>query len=149
MDFHGKVIQFFYVGEDPVEPYNLRHIPGKHEALLNSACYAYSHGLVQDWIAFFRSNWCHALFHDQFIDLLASLRRVLQTDKGTILVMNRVFENAEENLDNLEVSNFRREFIGTHGEKLSKTTDELIEEGVNDFLRKNKHMLSSYHVTNK
>lgn len=142
----GLVTEFVYLGSAPVEVRNLRHIPGKHEAFLNSAVHAYKKGLVADWVSFFRNEWASVLYHDHCHVLLQSLRDCLKSDKGMVMILSRVFERAENTLENQEVDEYRRGFIGPHGEHVPESTMRTIQAETTSFLKENKATLSQYYL---
>lgn len=142
----GVVSELVYLGTGPVEHRNLRHVPGKHESVLNSAAHAYKKGLVPDWIAFFRSEWACALYHDRFPALLRALRESLRSDKGMVMVLSRVFERAENTLENQDVDDFRRGFVGPHGEHLPESTVRTAQAETVAFLKDNRDTLSQYYI---
>lgn len=145
-DHYGNVTEFVYLGSARVEERNLRHIAGKHESMLNSAVHAHRKGFVVDWIAHFRADWAAVLYHDKFSSLLQALRDSLRSDKGMVMVLSRVFERAENSLDNLEVDDFRRGFIGPHGELLPEATAKTVHAETHSFLKTHKATLPQYHV---
>ncbi len=135
-----------YLGSGRVEERNLRYIAGKHESMLNSAIYAHRKGFVQDWISYFRADWAAVLYHDQCSALLKSLRDSLRSDKGMIMILSRVFERAENTSDNMDVDDFRRAFVGPHGELLPESTAKTIQAETQAFLKQHKVTLTQYHV---
>lgn len=148
MDNLGTVVDVIYIGTERVEGRNLVKIPGWHESYLNSAIHTFSTGAVHDWISFFREGWASALYHDKFYELALNLRRALALDKGALAVVEAVCEVAENSSDDQLVAGKRKEIIGSRGELLQDTTKQVIDSAALDFLRRQKNMLSRFHVPN-
>lgn len=142
--------EFIYIGEDAVEERNLSQLLGLHEALLNGAIYTYESKEVDDvhwdWISFFRGSWAAALYHDKFPSLLQAMRLTLKTDKGMLLMLQRVLEMAAQQPENLELSKHRRDFTGPRGEGLPESTVTAVAADVQDHLKLHKTVLRQYNV---
>ncbi|KAJ1433137.1 hypothetical protein B484DRAFT_478475 [Ochromonadaceae sp. CCMP2298] len=147
-DSYGTVAEFVYVGEDRVETRNLALVPGMHETYLNSAVHCHAKGFVADWIEFFRLEWACALFQDKFPVLVQALRKVLAADKGMGMILTRVFERAENAIDDQEVAEFRREFLGAHGELAPEASRHSVETEAMDFLKLHRRVLPTYYLPN-
>ena len=137
------------MGEDAVENRNLGLLPGVHESYLNSAVHAHGKGTVPDWIEYFRQEWASVVFQDRFPVLVQALRRGLASDKGMVMILNRVFERAETCNDHQEVADFRREFLGAHGELAPEATMRTIESATIDFIKDNRGLLPRFYIPNK
>lgn len=142
--------ELIYIGEEAVEERNLSQLPGLHEALLNGAIYTYeskeADDVHWDWISFFRGSWAAALYHDKFHSLLQAMRLTLQTDKGMLLMQQRVLEMAAQQPENLELSKHRRDFTGPRGEGLPESTVAAVTADVQDHLKLHKTVLRQYNV---
>mmetsp|Transcript_16681 Transcript_16681/g.28251 ORF Transcript_16681/g.28251 Transcript_16681/m.28251 type:complete len:1262 (-) Transcript_16681:1911-5696(-) len=145
-DYHGTVVEFTYLGEDAVENRNLGLLTGMNEAYLNSAVHCHSKGYVADWIEFFRREWATALYQDRFPMLVQSVRHNLADDKGMSMILTRVFERAETAVDDQEVAEFRREFLGPHGELAPEATNKHIQAEAVEFLKENHEALPHYYL---
>ena len=66
------------LGPPPVEPRNLAAGVGRQEAHLNGAWAAYERGVVDDWVAFLREDWCSAVRHDRFQGLHDALAKMIR-----------------------------------------------------------------------
>lgn len=142
----GIVSEICYAGLDTIETRNLAQLPGKHEMLLNSAVHAHSKSLVKDWIDFFREEWATAIFVDSFQALIMSVKKSLASDKGTIMLLSRIFERMESVADDLDVAEFRRTLVGAHGELIPDLTQKTIETSTMDYLRENAEFLPKFHM---
>lgn len=78
--------------------------------------------------------------------LVQSLRQSLADDKGMEMLISRIFERAESAVDDNDVSNFRRELFGAHGESIPEVTQHLVSTEVNIFLKNNSRVLTSYEL---
>lgn len=145
-DVYGTVVEFAYAGLDPIESRNFSLLTGKHEGLLNSAIYAHSNQLVYDWIEFFRGEWASALYQDNFFSFIQALKRSLHSDKGMIMLLNRVFEKADLTPGDAEVIEYRKTLTGSHGEAIPEITKKLIEAETIEYLRHNREFLTKYHI---
>ena len=138
-----------YMGEDYVENRNLALLPGLHEAYLNSAVFTHGRGYVTDWIEYFRQEWASVIFQDKFPVLVQALRRSLATDKGMLMILNRVFERAENCGDHQDLADTRREILGAHGELAPDSTLRTIETEAIEFLKENRALLPRFHIPTK
>lgn len=145
-DTLGMVSEIIYAGLEKVESHNLRLITGKHEMSLNSASSAFHKKLVDDWITFFRGNWASVLYQDNFPHLMATLKKNLQSDKGMIMLLSRIFEKAELESDNVTISEYRTALIGAHGELAPEITRKIIEVETLEYLRENKDFIPKLAV---
>jgi hypothetical protein len=143
------VVEITYVGEDAVENRNLGLLPGVHEAYLNSAAHMHGKGYITDWVEFFRQDWAAVIYQDRFPVLVHALRRSLASDKGMLVMLNRVFERAESCADDMEVADQRRELLGAHGELAPETTLRTIETETIEFLKENRALLPRFYLPNK
>lgn len=142
----GIVSTLCYLGYEPIEFRNLSLLPGKHEAYLNAAVHAHEKGHVTDWIIFFRETWTTTLYLESFHYLLQAIRRNLVSDKGMITLFSRIFERAETLDDDGDLSDFRRNIIGPHGEHVAEVTMKSVETTTMDFLRENADFLPHFYL---
>jgi hypothetical protein len=140
------VVEVAYIGTLPIEEKNLSRIAGHHEAYLNSAMYSYENGLVDHWTDFFRQNWATAIFHDRFADLVRDLRDAVQTDKGMLMILDKVFEIADSTEDDQVVADVRRKIVGDRGDQLEELTQKTIEAQTLEFVKRNKSVLTKFYV---
>ena len=145
-DLLGTVVEVSYLGEDVVENRNFTYLPGMHESYLNSAVHMHTKGYVTDWVEFFRQDWAAVVYQDRFPVLVHALRRSLATDKGMLVMLNRVFERAESCADMSEVAEQRRELMGAHGELAPESTLRTIETETIEFLKENRALLPRFYV---
>jgi hypothetical protein len=145
-DVYGTVSELVYAGLDDIEPRNLSLLPGKHEAYLNSAVHAHQMKHVYDWIEFFRSRWATVLYQDNFPNLMNTLKKNLQSDKGMIMLLSRIFEKAEVEDDIANVAKYRRSTIGAHGELAPEVTRKVVEAELLEYVRENKDFLPELFV---
>ena len=143
------MVEINYLGEDYAENRNLGLLVGMHESFLNSAVYQHGRGYVTDWVEFFRQEWAAAIYQDRFPVLVHALRKSLATDKGMLMILNRVFERAESCTDDQELADQRREMLGAHGELAPETTLRTIETETMEFLKENRALLPRFHLPNK
>ena len=135
-----------YVGVDVVETKNLGLVVGLHEAYLNSAVHSFKKGLVTDWVDFLRQPWAAAIYQEKFPMLVQALKRSLRDDKGMLMVVSRVFERAENAVDDSEVSSFRRDLTGPHGDRLPGETLQVVRDEAEGFLRAHSRVLPCYQL---
>lgn len=145
-DSYGTVSELVYAGLDLIEPRNLCLLPGKHEAFLNSAVHAHNKKYVEDWIDFFRGAWASVIYQDNFPALMTALKKNMQSDKGMIMLLSRIFEKAELEQDNVAVGEYRTVLVGAHGEMAPEITKKIIEVETLEFLRENKDFLPRLYV---
>lgn len=148
-DLLGTVVEVTYLGEDQVENRNFALLPGIHESFLNAAAHTHTRGLITDWVEFLRQDWAAAIYQDRFPVLVHALRRSLANDKGMMVMLNRVFERAENCSDALEIADQRREMMGAHGELAPETTLRTIETETIEFLKENRGLLPRFYVPSK
>jgi hypothetical protein len=137
-----------YVGLDYVEFRNLSLLPGFHEAILNNAVQSHNKGIIEDWIEFFRKDWTTAIYLHSFPKLISSLRASLASDKGMMLLMNRIFEKADMTADDTDVSEFRKTIIGSFGELIPELTKKLIYTETYEFIKENREFLPKFYIHN-
>ena len=93
VDGSGLLCEIIYLGKAPVEPRNLAAVVGRQEAHLNGAWAAYERGVVDDWVAFLREDWCSAVRHDRFQGLHDALAKMIREDEfGRDLIQQLVGE---------------------------------------------------------
>lgn len=148
-DLLGMLVEVLYVGEDPVETRNLTYLPGLHESFLNSAAHTHSKGYIADWVEFLRQDWAAVIYQDKFPVLVQALRRSLASDKGMLMILSRVFERAENTVDEQELSDVRREILGAHGENAPETTLRTVETETIEFLKDNRALLPKFYLPAK
>jgi hypothetical protein len=146
LDHYGMLVELVHLGTVSVESRNLSSLVGLHESYLNSAIYSFENGLVSHWIDFFRQDWACALYHDRFADLIQDLREAVRTDKGMLVILDKVFEIADSTEDDQVVAAVRRKIIGDRGELLEDLTQKTIEAHTLDFVKKNKTVLTKFFV---
>eukprot|EP00981_Chlorochromonas_danica_P004114 scaffold801_cov178-Ochromonas_danica.AAC.19 len=145
-DAFGGVAELSYAGLDKVESRNLSLLVGKHEAYLNSAINAYNKKFVDDWISYFRGSWTTVLFQDTFSQLISALKKNMQSDKGMIMLLSRIFEKADLESDNVAVSEYRTNLMGAHGELAPEITRKIVEVETLEYLRENKDFLPKLYL---
>jgi len=146
VDSLGMIVEVIYLGIDLIEGRNIGRLVGWHESFLNSASLAFEHGMVSDWIGFFREEWAYLVYHDNFTSLVGSLRDSLQLDKGMFSILDQVFDSARNTPEDGIVVGGRRKLIGDRSESLPEMTKKLIETQTLDFLRKNKAMFPGFYI---
>lgn len=119
---------------------------GWHESFLNCAVSAYDQGRVDDWIEFFRDDWVAVLLHDQFSDLVRTLRISLQADKGTFMLIDGIMDSAVSTSDDAIVVEGRRQRIGDGGSSLPELTQKTVHAHTIEFLRRNQSMLTRFSI---
>ena len=129
------------MGKSKLEERNFSQLTGWHEAYLNGLLFSFEQGSVKDWISYFRESWAMPIYHDKFSNLARFLRQSLQNDKGMFTILDRVFEIADNNLDDQIVANGRRKFLGDRCENIPENTMKTIENYVLDFVRSHKATL--------
>ena len=144
IDAHGSLCEVVYLGKEPVEPRNLATLVGLQEAYLNSAWLSYERGVVDDWIAFFRGDWCSALTHDRFDGLKTMLAEMVRADEGAREVVAALLAERDAGKDHETLRQLRAKAIGVGGENLPDKTRKLLEGAVLGYLRKNKGLLPRF-----
>lgn len=119
---------------------------GWHESFLNSAIYAYEVGNVNDWYEFLHMPWSQALCFDKFPALCEVIALSINSDKGMITLLEKVFENADSTDDDDVIAAARRNIIGERGASVPQVTKNIIIQHVVDFLRKNKSSFPLYYI---
>jgi hypothetical protein len=142
----GTITEFTYIGQELIEERNIARVVGWQEAYLNGAVRAYEQGQVDDWVEYFRENWVSAILHDRFSDFTQGLRRTLQTDKGTFMVVEGVMEGAFSTSEDSILAEARRKIIGDDGIFLPDLTKKSIQDFSMDYLRKNRGILNKFYV---
>ena len=117
---------------------------GKQEAYLNSAWLSYERGVVDDWIAFFRGDWCSALRHDRFAGLQKALAGMIRADEGSREVVASLSAELEAGKDHETIRQLRAKAVGVGGANLPDKTRKLLEGAVLGYLRKNKGLLPRF-----
>jgi len=145
-DSFGTATELTYAGLDTIESRNLSQVTGKHESFLNSALHAHNNKFVEDWIEFFRQPWASVIYQDTFPLLLAALKKNMQSDKGMIMLLSRIFEKAELEQDNVVVGEYRTTLVGAHGEQAPEITKKIVEVETLEFLRENKDFLPKIYL---
>ena len=95
-DSLGILREFTSMGpaNDLIGVKSISNLVGWHESFLNSAFYSFESGAVNDWISYFNDEWSSGLKFDRFPLLAQSLCKVLQSDKGMLSILEKIFENA-------------------------------------------------------
>jgi hypothetical protein len=138
--------EFTYVGSDPVEEKNLSCLVGVHESYLGCALHSYEHGLVRHWVDYFRQDWAGTVHHDKLWDLIRDLRSSLLTDKGMLVILEKVFDIAASTDDDQVVGAARQKIIGDDWANVENASRLIIEARSVDFLKRNKQALIKYYV---
>jgi len=146
LDSFGRSVDFTYIGTECIEMKNFARLIGLQEAYLNSCHSAHNRELIQDWVAFFRGEWAHALYHDRFCSLVESLRGVLATDQGAAEILETLSRCIREGKDETAITGLRAQAVGPVGEGLMASTKKLIETTTMEFLQRNKNVLPEYHL---
>ncbi|KAH8057270.1 hypothetical protein JL722_6922 [Aureococcus anophagefferens] len=149
IDKNGVLAEIVYLGREPVEPRNLAALVGNQEAYLNSAWLSYERGIVDDWIAFFRSDWCSALKHDRFADLQRTLADMIDRDEGARDVVSMLLAGLDAGKDDETLRQLRAKAVGVGGSNLPKETRQLLETAVLGYLRKNRTLLPRFLLPEK
>ena len=144
VDGTGVVNEFMYLGKEKVEFRNLGMVVGLQEAYLNSCVASYDKGAVEDWVSFFREDWCSSIYHDRFGMLKDGLRSLLKDDEGCFDVTDMLVRGVEEGKDDDTLNTMRKSSVGPGGSMLMPSTKKLIESSTIEFLRKNKALLPRY-----
>ncbi|KAJ1459041.1 hypothetical protein M885DRAFT_460321 [Pelagophyceae sp. CCMP2097] len=145
IDSHGILAEVVYLGKEAVEPRNLSRLVGSHEAYLNSAWQSYQRGVVDDWIAFFRGDWCSALTLDRGAQLQETLLALLQGNDGARAIVEQLLADATTK-DDSTLRDVRAHALGVGGESLPQETKDLLLNAVVGYLRKNRGLLPRYHL---
>lgn len=140
------VTEVIYVGLDYVEYRNLSLLLGFQESILNNAIHAYRKGIIEDWIEFFRKDWTTAIFLHSFPKLIQSLRKNLLQDKGMLMLLNRIFEKAENTVEDTEMSEFRRNLYGAYGDLIPEITRRLVYTETFEFIKENRDFLPKFYI---
>lgn len=146
VDGHGLLCEIVYLGKAPVEPRNLSAVVGKQEAHLNGAWAAYERGVVDDWIAFFRADWCAAIKHDRFPQLQDALAKLIREDDFGRDLIAQLLEERDAGRDPEALRRLRETAVGTNGANLPEKTRKLLEGAVLGYLRKNRGLLPRYSL---
>ena len=146
LDYLGVVTELTYVGTSEVEEYNLSCVVGLHESYLGSALHSYEQGIVQHWTEYFRQDWAGTIYHDKLWDLIRDLRSSLLTDKGMLMVLEKVFDIAASTDDDQVVAAARRKIIGDRCMEVEEPSKMIVETRSMEFLKKHKQTLTSYFV---
>ena len=101
------------MGTNAIEEQNLGCIVGSHESFLGSALFSYERGLVQHWTDFFRMGWADVLYHDRLHELISELRGVVANDRGTLIVLDKVFDIAATTDDDQVTNPMRSDIVHT------------------------------------
>ena len=144
LDSFGRVIEICYIGKSDVEARNLSKLIGVHESFLNSAMHSYEEGKVEDWIEWFRGEWCSALYHDKLSQMNESIREALSTDKGTYTTLDKVQDAIDASTENEKLNEEWNACIGPGGSNLESSTRRIVEHSTVDYLRSNKVMLNRF-----
>lgn len=147
-DSLGILREFTSMGpaNDLIGVKSICNLVGWHESFLNSAFYSFESDAVNDWISYFNDEWSSGLKFDRFPLLAQSLCKVLQSDKGMLSILEKIFENAESTDDNDVICLARRNILGDRGCHIPDATKGVIESHVLDFLRKYKDILTNYSI---
>jgi hypothetical protein len=145
-DLLGKLEEILYIGRVQIEERNISRLVGYHESYMNSATYAYEKGLIKDWIDYFREDWASLLYHDKFLEFINYQRESLTTDKCSVATLEQVFQMAEIDTDDQNVSITRKELIGERSELLPSATRKFLESQTLDFLRHHKPLLTKFYI---
>ena len=146
LDYLGVVTELVYVGTSEVEEQNLSCVVGLHESYLGSALHSFEQGIVQHWTEFFRQDWTGTIYHDKLWDLIRDLRSSVLTDKGMLMVLEKVFDIAASTDDDQVVAAARRKIIGDRCTNVEDVTKLIAESRSMEFLKHHKHTLTSYFV---
>ncbi|KAK7247912.1 cilia and flagella associated protein [Aureococcus anophagefferens] len=106
-------------------------------------------GIVDDWIAFFRSDWCSALKHDRFADLQRTLADMIDRDEGARDVVSMLLAGLDAGKDDETLRQLRAKAVGVGGSNLPKETRQLLETAVLGYLRKNRTLLPRFLLPEK
>lgn len=145
-DLLGKLEEILYIGRVKIEERNISRLVGYHESYMNSATYAYEKGLIKDWIDYFREDWASLLYHDKFLEFIIYQRESLTTDKCSVSTLEQVFQMAEIDTDDQNVSIARKELIGERSELLPIVTRKFLEAQTLEFLRHHKPLLTKFYI---
>ena len=125
---------------------NLSQIPGYHESLLNNAIHAHRKDVVEDWVEFFRKDWTTAIFLHSFPKLISSLRVNLQSDKGMLMLLNRIFDKMQNTVEDSEVTEFRRTILGPYGELIPELTKKLVYTETYEWIKENRDFVPKFYI---
>ena len=149
VDGSGLLCEIIYLGKAPVEPRNLAAVVGRQEAHLNGAWAAYERGVVDDWVAFLREDWCSAVRHDRFQGLHDALAKMIREDEfGRDLIQQLVGE-ADAGRDAEAIRQLREKAVGVGGGNLPEKTRKLLEGAVLGYLRKNRGLLPRFSLAER
>ena len=146
VDSHGELCEMVYLGTELVEPRNLAVLVGVHEAYLCSAWVSYERGVVDDWISFFRSDWCGALQHDRFPDLQKQIHDLLEQDQGARGVVTMLLTELDAGKDDASIRQLRPDAVGDAGDRLDPNTKVVIQTAALSYLRKNRVLLPRFQL---
>eukprot|EP00501_MAST-03F_sp_TOSAG23-6_P002443 GSMAST32.ASY1.ANO1.2552.1 assembled CDS len=153
LDRNQRIAEILCVTSMPVEVRNLSRLVGIHESFTNSMVYKYDRGKIEDFVSFFRQDWCAALYHPRFPLFYRNLQKMISRDSG----LEHILEDMKKFLCSTEVivadetkksDSIRlrhQELIGVGGSTLDKITYSKIEQNILDFLKNNKGVLSKVY----
>ena len=146
LDSHGRIVEFSYIGAEAVEPRNIGSIVGLHEAFARSCQLAYHSHAVDDWVAYFRQDWCAALFSDRFPALLDALRARLRGDEASRDVLELMRRAHDDHKDDAALAGLLVNAVGGSGERVTPGTTKRIEGILFEWLTANKPALPGYKL---
>eukprot|EP01041_Mallomonas_annulata_P004244 gene4244-8440_t len=142
----GIIVEITCVSTSPIQARNLGCAVGIHESYLNGAVFSYESGITTDWIEFFSRDWMTAVCHDKFSGFIDTLHEHLQHDQGTQFFVASVGEVSETTEEDAVIGGERRRLIGDRGTYIPDATRKDIETHTLEFVRKNKSLLTRFHV---
>lgn len=163
LDGHGRIVELSYLGEGPLEARNWGNLVGLHSSFAGQCTAKHRNGEVQDWGAYFRDNWAHALFHDRAFGgsngLIPLLRQRMRQDdaaRDLVELMKRTLDSASrlghgavgggsEGVQE-SLSGALAGAIGVSGEKVGPGATKRIETALFDWMSDNKNTLPVFKV---
>jgi hypothetical protein len=146
LDAHGRIVEFSYLGPGPVEARNLGLLVGLHEAFARSCSLAFHAHQVEDWLDFFRQDWCAALYNDRFPALVDQLRDRLKGDEASKDVLELMRRALDSSTDDAGLASLLVNAIGGQGERVTPGTTKRIEAILFEWLTASKASLPAYKI---
>ncbi len=139
LNAHGFIEEIVYLGDFPLhyEALNLICLIGTHEKCLNSLVSRFDEGLIQDFLAFVRSWWSMALFHDRWKQFFQELRKFFVAQPDTQQIIQQLQKHSKQSEDS------KRKLLSSFATKINAASQE-VNMKLLEFLQDNKPELAMY-----
>ena len=117
-----------------------------NESYLNSAIFAFEAGHVVDWVEFLSREWSIAAFHDKFPVFVNYLREEMKSDQGAQFFVDSVIDVMETTQEFSVIAGERRRMVGDRGAYIPDGTRQAIETHTLEFIKKNRSLLTRFHI---